>query len=448
MVTNNLWNKLVKPVEIYPLAGFRVLFGAAMVFSTIRFMALGWIDDHYISPAFHFKYFGFSWIEAGPSWFMYAIHVLLVLASLGVMLGYQYRLAALLQFLCFTYTELIDLTYYLNHYYYVSLVSFLLIFLPANRAFSLDVKFGRKEEWKHVPHWMPLSLMWMMAIVYTYAGLAKLNTDWLIHALPLKIWLPASSDLPVLGPLFAWKWSPWMFSWLGMLYDCSIAFLLFRSSSRPWAYLSVVFFHSITGILFQIGVFPIVMMAGTLIFFSSNWHLKWMRWIQPELGKGETRNTGRPILASPATQIVLTLFFTFQVLFPWRYLLYPGNHFWTEQGYRFGWRVMLVEKAGTAHFYVADGDDGKKGLVDNRMFLNAHQEKQMSYQPDMLLQFAHHLKAHYQSKGMENPVVTAEVYVTQNGRPSTLFIDSSVNLAGLRDTWQPKSWILPYPENE
>lgn len=43
-------------------------------------------------------------------------------------------------------------------------------------------------------------------------------------------------------------------------------------------------------------------------------------------------------------------YFAFQILFPWRYLLYDGNIFWTEEGYRFAWRVMLMEKQEQAPF--------------------------------------------------------------------------------------------------
>jgi hypothetical protein len=47
----------------------------------------------------------------------------------------------------------------------------------------------------------------------------------------------------------------------------------------------------------------------------------------------------------------------------------------------------------------------------------------MSFQPDMILQFAHFLENEYQKKGIENPIVRAEVYVTLNGRKSELLID-------------------------
>ncbi|MDX5321862.1 MAG: HTTM domain-containing protein, partial [Bacteroidota bacterium] len=201
---------------------------------------------------------------------------------------------------------------------------------------------------------------------------------------------------------------------------------------------------TLTGILFQIGVFPVVMMVGTLIFFSEQWHLRWMRWIWKGLDEYPTQ-----ALVSQSftrfSQMIFLAFFGFQLLFPWRYLLYPGNLFWTEEGFRFSWRVMLVEKAGTAHFYIQDGPNGAKGLVDNRNFLNAHQEKQMSYQPDMILQYAHFLKQHYQNQGIQNPVVTAEVYVTLNGRPSKPLFDADLNLAEITDSWAPKKWLNPYP---
>ncbi|HCS19883.1 MAG TPA: HTTM domain-containing protein [Bacteroidetes bacterium] len=442
---------LNEPTAIAPLAGFRVLFGLAMFISTLRFILLGWVDDHYIQPLVHFTYYGFSWVKAGPAWFMYAVHGVLLLSAIGVMLGYRYRLSAVLLFLCFTYTELIDLSYYLNHYYYVSLVCLLLIFLPAHAAYSFDAKQGRQNAYTHIPRWMPLSLMGMMAIVYTCAGLAKINQDWLIHALPLKIWLPASYDLPVLGPLFAWKYSPWIFSWAGMLYDCSIAIFLFNRKTRPWAYLSVIIFHSLTGILFQIGVFPLVMMAGTLIFFSADWHTRWLSRIRPwSMVHGPWSNEAWSDLKSrySLTARLFALFFAIQLIFPWRYLLYPGNLFWTEEGYRFSWRVMLVEKAGTAQFYVQEQGSDRKGQVVNSEFLNLHQEKQMSYQPDMLLQYARFLHEHYKNQGLKNPVVTAEVYVTMNGRPSHLYIDSTLDLAQVQDNWKPKTWIKPYPWNE
>jgi hypothetical protein len=232
-----------------------------------------------------------------------------------------------------------------------------------------------------------------------------------------------------------------------MIYDCTIVFFLVYKPTRIWAYLAIVFFHGITGALFQIGVFPLVMIGGTLIFFSDEWHIKLLNLIRKllkvESSKFKVESSTSNV--RPYVLYLLVPFFVFQVLFPFRYLLYKGNPFWTEQGYRYGWRVMLMEKAGTATFYVKDSNTGREGIVVNSEFLNPHQEKQMAMQPDMILQFAHFLAEHYATKGVNKPQVRAEVYVTLNARPSQLLIDPSIDLSKEKDTFAPKKWILDSP---
>ena len=70
----------------------------------------------------------------------------------------------------------------------------------------------------------------------------------------------------------------------------------------------------------------------------------------------------------------------------------------------------------------------------------------MAMQPDLILQFAHFLKDHYEAKGMEDPSVRAEVWVTLNGRPAQLLIDPEVDLTQKKDGWIQKDWILPFKE--
>ncbi|MBX2892076.1 MAG: HTTM domain-containing protein [Saprospiraceae bacterium] len=464
--TRNIKNWLSQPISIAPLITLRVVIGALLVFSTARFWALGWIDDHYIRPMFHFKYFGFEWVEPLSAMGMYVVHALLLISSLCVMLGLFYRLAAVVQFLLFTYTELIDLTYYLNHYYFVSIVCGLLIFVPANRAYSLDVLRKPAIFQKQIPRWTIFIFQLQLGIVYFYAGLWKINHDWLVNALPLKIWVPANDQLPLIGWLFQQKITPYLFSWAGMLYDVTIVFWLSWSRTRPWAYLTVIAFHTLTGLMFQIGVFPLVMLGATLIFFSEKWHTRLWDGLSRFFVTRSTREKSSatshvermtnvayakgPQPLSPSTSppklityrsSLLILFFAFQILFPWRYLLYPGNVFWTEEGYRFSWRVMLMEKAGTVTFFVKDAKTGREGEVVNSEFLNPHQEKQMAMQPDMILQFAHFLKKHYERRGVSDPAVRAEVYVTLNARPSRLLIAPNIDLTKLRDGWSHKTWL-------
>lgn len=430
------------PIE--PLVTFRVFFGLMMVISTARFLMLDWVDDHFVNTTFQFKYFGFEWVQLLSPFWMYALHWAMLFSSIGILFGAFYRLSAVVFFLSFTYTELIDLTYYLNHYYFVSLTAFLLIFVPANGAYSVDVLRKNRRRITHVPFWVVGIFRLQIGIVYVYAGLAKINEAWLLEALPLKIWLPAADKLPVLGWAFKQKLTPYVFAWAGMFYDTFIVFFLVNKHTRLVAYVFVVIFHVLVGILFQIGVFPLVMIAVTPIFFQANWHSNLWKRLAGKFAIFKA-NSSEIITSKLSSKIPkwVVLFFAFQLLFPWRYLLYEGNLFWTEQGYRFSWRVMLMEKAGTATFYVKDAKTGREGMVMNDDFLRPHQEKQLAMQPDMILQYAHFLKKHYESKGIVNPAVRAEVYITLNGAPSQLLFDSELDLTKIQDSWANKDWILP-----
>jgi len=436
-------------------------FGLLMLISTLRFVALGWVEAHFVEPVMHFKYFGFEWVEPLSAPAMYLIHGLMMLACVGIILGALYRVSALLFALLFTYGELIDLTYYLNHYYFISLFSFLMVLLPAHRSFSVDVWLRPEKERKLVPRWTLFICYLQIGIVYTYAGLAKLNAEWLLRAMPLRIWLPAHQHLPLIGWAMKYDLTAYLFSWFGMLYDSLIVWFLLWRRTRLLAYLAVIAFHLMTGLLFQIGMFPYVMIALTLVFFSAAWHerligglRRFTRWgagffaSQLNFTRGPSDTEAEPYRLPQAVRaplaVGLSLYFAFQLLFPWRYLLYEGNMFWTEEGYRFGWRVMLMEKAGTATFYVKDSRTGREGVVDNAEFLNPHQEKQMAMQPDMILQYAHFLADHYAKQGMHQPQVRAEVYVTLNGHPSRLLIDPNVDLAQIQDGWRQKEWVTTW----
>lgn len=417
-----------------------------MLFSTIRFISMGWVNEFFIKPEFHFKYYGFSWLEVLPEQGMYAVFFFMLLSCLGILFGCFYRISATIFFLTFTYVELIDQTNYLNHYYFVSLMSFIMIFLPAHKSFSLDVKYAWVREMKEVSNFYILLPKFQLAIVYIFAGIAKLNYDWLIEAQPLKIWLPAHSHLPIIGYFLNYEIVAYLFSWFGAFYDLFIVFFLINSNTRPYAYFFVIVFHVLTRILFPIGMFPYIMIMSTLIFFSENFHVRVISFIKSIF----KINPQHQLEIKTATNVnsklygFFILFFIVQVLIPFRYLAYDGKLFWTEQGYRFSWRVMLMEKAGTAFLYVQDSKTNARIEVDNKDFLTKNQEKMMATQPDMILQYAHYLAEYYKSKGFEHPKVFVESYVNLNGKGSQLFIDSTIDLTKLEDSFSHKTWILNY----
>tara|TARA_B110000037_G_C16771349_1_gene363500 strand:- start:130 stop:450 length:321 start_codon:yes stop_codon:yes gene_type:complete len=104
---------------------------------------------------------------------------------------------------------------------------------------------------------------------------------------------------------------------------------------------------------------------------------------------------------------------------------------------------MLMEKAGYAQFTVRD-NNGQSIEVQNGDFLTPTQEKMMSTQPDIMIQYAQFLKNHYNKMGVDTKGIYAQSYVTLNGRGSRPFVDSSVDLASQTDSWKPKTWIIPF----
>jgi len=460
MMGINLWinNLINKKANIAPLVVFRIIFGFMMAISTLRFILKGWVEDLYVTPTYYFKYYGFDWVNPfdGPTmhllfWVMFACAIL-------IMLGLFYRINIILYFLLFTYIELIDKTNYLNHYYFISCISFILMFLPANRSFSLDCFFGICQRKNYCSSWMINCIKLQIGIVYLYAGISKLNYHWLFEAEPLINWLKHLSDFPIIGELLMFDTTAYVFSWFGAIFDLTIFFILINNKYRIWGYLVVVIFHVFTSIMFPIGVFPLVMIASTLIFFSDNFHNKIIEFLSKLFFiKKEHSNSERysyPSYSKKIIGIIYVLFFTLQLLLPFRFLLYPGKLFWNEQGYRFSWRVMLIEKAGYAQFYVHEPKKDRKMLINNKDYLTPQQEKMMATQPDMILQYAHFLRDEFtdslivESNGekiqLNKPKITVDVRVSLFNKGSKVFVDPNVNLSNINRGFKHKDWILNY----
>lgn len=442
---------LNKSTNAAPLAVFRIFFGLLMLVSIIRFAANGWIQKLYIEPEFFFSYYGFEWVQPLGG-FTYLIFLVCGASAIFVSLGLKYRLAIITFFLSFTYIELMDKTTYLNHYYFISVLSFLMIFLPAHAYFSVDALRDEKLRSERVPAWAIDSIKFLLCIVYFYAGLAKLNSDWLFRAMPLQIWLPSKYSLPILGDLFQQQWTHYAFAWAGALYDLAIPFLLLIKRTRVMAFMLVVVFHVLTRVLFPIGMFPYIMIVSALIFFDADLHNKILNYISRALKIGKKTFDNTALYTFPkkwvkkASLLVVSLFFMIQLLFPFRFTLYPGELFWTEEGYRFSWRVMLMEKTGYANFKVVNPDNGQRFYVDNTQFLTPLQEKQMSTQPDFILEYARYLEEHYLQQGITDPQIYVESYIALNGRGSQPYINPAVDLTTIEPSLKHRTWLMPFDD--
>lgn len=416
--------RLESAVDAASIGLYRVAFGLLMFAGVIRFWLNGWIEALYIQPSMHFTYYGFAWVRPLPPAGMYAVFAAMAVAALLVAAGVYYRVAMAAFFLLFTYVELIDAANYLNHYYLVSLIAFLGIFLPLDRAFTLKRRDGPAE----VPGWVLWTLRAQVGLVYFFAGVAKLDAEWLFDAQPLTIWFAANSDLPVIGPMLAWSWVPYVASWGAAFFDLTIVGWLLWRRSRPYAFAVVVVFHVLTIAMFNLGLFPWLMMVNATLFFAPSWP----RRVKPPVRR-DTRSR------VPVT--LLGVYFAVQVLMPLRHHLYPGDAGRTEEASRFAWRVMLKEKAGFVVFHVTD-DTGRRWEAYPRDYLSEIQTKMFATEPDMIRQLARHIRDDFTARGLTGVEVRAEAYVSTHGRPSAPLVDPNTDLAAARDGLSPRDWIL------
>jgi hypothetical protein len=435
--------RLNAPVDIAQLAVFRMLFGALMAVSALRFVANGWVTRFFVERTFYFKYWGFAWVSPGPLWLMYGVYGALALLGLCVALGLYYRLAIVSFFLLFSYAELTDVSNYLNHYYLVSLLALLMSFMPLSGAWSLDAWRKPALRRESVPAYMLYLLRFQVATVYVGAALAKIGSDWLVHGQPLNIWLTSQTDLPYIGHYLGDPRVALLASWGGFLHDALVVPALLWKKSRPYAYGLLLFFHLATSTWFNIGIFPVLMpMAATLFFEPS-----WPRRLFGRSGHARAHGNVEAKGISRWALVAMGLYCALQVALPLRTHLYGGNVLWHEQGMRFSWRVMLRSKYGSITYRVRLLD-GREFEVNPRKYLSSEQEREMSGQPDLILQLAHHIHDELGARGYRDAQVFVDAWVSLNGRRPARLIDPHVDLARVSDGLALCPWITPEPRGE
>jgi hypothetical protein len=135
-----------------------------------------------------------------------------------------------------------------------------------------------------------------------------------------------------------------------------------------------------------------------------------------------------------------------QLLFPFRHFLYPGNPSWTEEGHHFAWHMMLREKDVGIRFYVRNPETGARGRVQVSSFLNYRQLSRMGKDSDMILQFVHYVRDHYRAHGKGDLEIHVLDLVSLNGRKPQLMLDPNLDYTKVERVWGHQPWIVPLTE--
>lgn len=440
--------RLFAPVDIASVALFRVAFGLLMLWDMLQYLLGGWLES-YLVPPFLFKYPGFEWVERASPATMKLIFVAMAIAAVLIALGLAYRAACAAFFVGHTYMLLLDTAQYQNHLYLISLLAFLLILIPAHGALALDARRNKQLASATIPAWCLWLLRFQIGMPYFYGGLAKLNSDWLLRAQPMRLWLREGAAERLGLPFLREAWVAYGISWGGMVFDLLIVPALLWRRTRIPAFVLAVLFHLTNSQLFSIGVFPWLMLAALGLYFPPDWPRRAGLVGRSRHKLPATRPGPRP--SAPARQGVVLAFLgfwlAFQLLVPYRHVLYPGKVDWTERGHRFSWRMKLRDKRGDVQFVAVDPSSRRAfPLSDLGTVVSPAQRRMMEHDPEMMRQLAHFLAARLREAGKGDFEVRAVTAISLNGRPKQPLVDPAVDLAHLPGTADAASWIEPLRE--
>jgi vitamin K-dependent gamma-carboxylase len=441
-----LRRRLAAPVDVASLVFFRAAFGALVVWEVYRYATNGWIEAYWVEPEFHFSYLGFGWVEPLPAAGMWALFGALAAAGVGIAVGACYRLCTAVCTVGFTYVFLLEPARYLNHFYLFCLLGLLLAAIPAHCRWSIDAALRRRLRSDTVAARALWLLRAQVAIVYVYGGLAKLDGDWL-RGEPMRTWLAARPDFPLLGRWFDQEWMAYLTSYGGLLLDLLVVPAVLWRRTRIPALGAAALFHLINRELFSIGVFPYLAMAALLLFCEPSWPRDLLGRFGvrvPRVDAGPQGPGPRPLRGAAVT--ALAAYLAVQLLVPLRHYLYDGDSNWTEAGHTFAWRMMLRSKWGEASFLVRDPSSGRVWTVDPATILTPWQQDKMAIRPELIRQFSHELSRRSAAAGHQRVEVFAHVHASLNGRKPQLLVDPTVDLASQPARSGPHPWVLPLTE--
>ncbi len=426
---------LTAPVDAVGLGAFRVAFGLVMVVQSLVFLGrLG----RYLGATFRFPYEGLEWLRPWPGVGMYVHCALMGLLALGVAAGVRARACAAGFGALFAYVVLLDQTHYNNHYYLIVLLAGLLCALRSDAALA--------PPWRAtdgvVPRYHVLLLQLQLVLVYLFAAVAKLNPDWLAGE-PLRHWLAVrAAHAPFGGEALADPRLPWLLSYGGLLFDLCVGPALLWRRTRVVALVACGGFHLSNAALFEIGVFPWLMLGSLTLFVEPTTLRRLLR----------LRDAAPPVGARPARRgwavvgvALAAAYLAVQVVVPLRHWAYPGDVAWSEEGHRFAWRMKLRSKQVHLSLRAREPATGREWTVDLRRWLTPKQIAEASVRPLLVWQVARRVREDLEAERGQRVEVRARARGSLNFRAHEQdLIDPRVDLSRVEyRPFEAAPWIVP-----
>ena len=431
-------NFLFKHIDNSALIVFRIIFGLLCFLESVGAIFTGWVKRTLIDPEFTFSFIGLEWLQPLPGNWMYAYYAIMGIFGLFVMIGYKYRFSIIAFTVMWTATYLMQKAAYNNHYYLLILLSSIMVFQPANQYLSVDAKQKPHIKSNAMPQWCSMVFILQMFIVYTYASVAKIYPDWLDTTV-MELLLKSKQHYLIVGELLQQKGLHYILAYGGILFDGLIIPLLLFKRTRKWAFVVSIFFHLFNSFIFQVGVFPYLSLAFSLFFFEP-------KTIQQLFLKKKTFYSKAEVIVPNHQKpfvIAMVIYFSIQVLLPLRHYAIQDNVLWTEEGHRLSWRMMLRTKAGFTSFKVVNKANDEAIIIKLEDYLSAKQKRIASTKPDIMWQFAQHLKQEFKAQGQDVSVYVRS-QLSVNGKAYKPFINDTIDLAHIEwHALKHSDWILP-----
>jgi hypothetical protein len=106
--------------------------------------------------------------------------------------------------------------------------------------------------------------------------------------------------------------------------------------------------------------------------------------------------------------------------------------------------VVATEKTGSLVLWATDPATGLRQPIDPARYFTPQQLRVAVTEPDLIVQIAHVVEAEIRRPDYV-PELTAEAWVSFNGREPTPLIDPEVNLAALPAGSPASAYVLPGP---
>lgn len=384
-----------KNIDNSPLIVFRIFFGFLIACESFGAILTGWVHKVLIAPKFTFSFIGLDWLQPLPGFGMYFYFIIMGLFGIAIMLGYRYRVSIISYTILWAGVYFMQKTSYNNHYYLLLIISFYMIFLPANQYTSLDVKQQRILEKKTMPYWVSLLFIIQVAIVYFYAAIAKFYPDWL-NGTFTRILLAETTSNEFFLTLFSNKYFYLFIAYAGILFDLLIVPLLLFKKTRTIALVASLSFHLFNAIFLQIGIFPFFALTFSLFFYPPEKIRKLFLRNKPVFNESVAKNqVGKPIFL-----FFLLPFLFIQLLLPLRHHLIEGDVLWTEEGHRLSWRMMLRKRDGFINFKIKNNNTGEMTSYDYHKNLSPKQARTLATKPDFIWQYCQKIKQEYHGKNI------------------------------------------------